>query len=74
MLSRHVCWSRGKRWRLIGQETIKDTRMLGESQCYVFYSKKILGGPFFLLEVLSEMKGRPLQSPTCKARPLKEKP
>ena len=28
MLSRHVCWSRGKRWRLIGQETNKDTRML----------------------------------------------
>ena len=28
MLSRQVCWSRGKRWRLIGQETNKDTRML----------------------------------------------
>ena len=42
----------------------------------LFFTLKneILGGPFFLLEVLSEMKGRPLQSPTCKARPLKEKP
>ena len=48
MLSWQVCWSRGKRWRLIGQETIKDTRILGGFYfCLHFLLPMFLGDTIF---------------------------